>query len=153
MLVFGTIALEEGLHLGDGPWFRRVRDQLPMQLEDVDAGARRGRPPVRDAARRAGRIERRDVLRGHEVQGRAHQRALHDRAVAEGRLERGDGERLRPRPQRDIRRVRVLGLEPGEPSDGLLGAPWRALEQRLPEQGRPVQLSQGQARPRGRCRS
>ena len=99
---------------------------------------------------RRGGIERGDVLARDEVQRRAHQRRLDHRPIDERRLEGRDREPVDARPQRDVRRVRVLGLEPGRggrrPRRRTIGG---ALEQGLSQERRPVQLAERQRRAAG----
>jgi hypothetical protein len=72
------------------------------------------------------------------VERRAHQRGLDDRTLAEGPIEPGRVEVDEPRPEREIRRRRLLRLEPAERLDGRGRVEVGPLEEQLPRQRRPV---------------
>ncbi|HEX2469213.1 MAG TPA: hypothetical protein VHK05_01385 [Candidatus Limnocylindrales bacterium] len=112
-----------------------------MQIIEVDAGPAGGGTPVGDAGLRRRSVECEVVGRGHEVQGRAHDRRLDDRSLVKRGLQVVDRVAGAARPQRDVGRVGMLCLEPGEPADDLRDRPTMAVEQALAGQGRPVQCT------------
>jgi hypothetical protein len=74
------------------------------------------------------------------VDGHAHQRSLHHRAALERAIEVGEGEPYEARPQTDVGRRRVLGLDATDAFERTKDRQRRALEQKLPRQERAVQL-------------
>ncbi len=78
------------------------------------------------------------------MDGRAHDRRLHDPAALEGSSEIVAFEAVHPRPQADVHRRRVLRLEPAhaleDPGDRRAGP----LEQELAREQSAVELAPGQ---------
>jgi hypothetical protein len=72
------------------------------------------------------------------VQRAAHQRRPHHRAIVEGLLETLGFEVGQPRPQPDVRVLRLLSLHPGEALDRLGRLEVVPFEQQLPRQHGPV---------------
>ena len=136
--------LQFRLHLGDGPRLMSEGKQCSVQGTGLDADAIRARAPVGDPRDGTRRAERRVVARGHEMERSAHHGRLDDGPLLECALEIGDGEARESRPQRDIWRIRVLRLEPGEPADRGRGVLGGAFEERLAQQCRSVELTGGQ---------
>ena len=85
------------------------------------------------------------VGRGNEMDRAAHAHDADDRAVEHQRFELGRIEGMQPRPERDVRVLRLLGLHADEPRNGVGHAVLRcALEQELPGERRVVELAVGQ---------
>ena len=75
------------------------------------------------------------VVPGHDVQRRSHQRRLDDPPLPERAVERCRVERGESRPEREIRRRRLLGLQAADSLDGRSRTDPRALEEKLPGEG------------------
>jgi hypothetical protein len=73
-----------------------------------------------------------------------HERRLNDRAALERGGQRSALEPLEPRPQADVHRRRVLGLDPGDPLERPRQRHPAALEQQLAGEQRPVELPLGE---------
>jgi hypothetical protein len=84
------------------------------------------------------------------MERRAHQRRLDDRPVVEGTDELIDAEAGEARPEGDVRPVRVLRLEAGQPADDLRDLAPMPLQQALAGERRAVQgARRDDARPVG----
>ena len=95
-----------------------------------------------------GGLEQRIELPRQDMQRPAHHARLHDAPVDQGVRQRALAEPFDTRPEREIRRRRVLRLQRDEPSDGPSDRQPHAPEQQLAAEQRPVQLTGGE-RPQG----
>jgi hypothetical protein len=84
--------------------------------------------------------ERPVVARRDEVDRDPHQRALDDLALLQGLRQRDGGEVPQPRPQPEVHRRRVLGLDTAQPLERVRRRSVRALQQQLPREQRPIEL-------------
>ena len=96
------------------------------------------------------RAEGEAVACGDEVDRPAHERQPHGLARLEQPLQLLGAEALEPRPERDVRILRLLRLQADEVLDRLGGRPLHPPEQELPLQQGPIQLPRGQS---PRCRA
>ena len=78
--------------------------------------------------------------RGDDVDGRPHQRPLHDRSALESARQLLAAEVLEARPEPDVRVRRVLILDATHPLECAGNGQRRAFEEQLSGQQRPVQL-------------
>ena len=118
---------------------RLVRNRAPQCLE-VDS------EPIRPPALRLD--VRGDVVwivaSAHHVQRRSKRTGLDDRATSESPRQLLLPKAVEPRPERDVRRRRVLRLQRDEPLDGADRRESRALDEQLPSEQRAIQLAQGE---------
>ena len=116
---------------------------LELLLHELEVGrglvpAPRPEPPL--AARRAdARCEGPVVPRGDDVDRRAHERALHRVLALECSCEGVALEPVEHRPEPDVRRRRVLRLEPGDTLECPAERELRPGEQQLAREERPVE--------------
>ena len=124
---------------------QRLRvDQRPGgggQLGQVDAG----QPPAELAARHPlpdrlqHRPQRQAVPGGDQVDGRALQRDPDRAPVGQRRAQLGRVEAVQPRPQPDVRVLRLLRLQADQVLDGVQRRSPDPAQQQLPVQQRPVE--------------
>ena len=126
----------------------RQRARLPREPGDASPDRVECRPWAADETvlaalvlehRHDGRPHRSEVRGRHQVEGRPHQRALDElpldyRAVEVGELEPGEA-----RPEADVRRCRLLGLQATDPFHRPDDVDIGRLEEQLPRQHRPAE--------------
>ena len=91
-----------------------------------------------------GQCERPVVASRDQMDRRAHQRALDDRALTEGPVEVGATEPREAGPEANVRRRCVLSLDPRHALEGSRDRQLRPLEEELPGEERTVQLELGE---------
>ena len=118
---------------------RLVRNRAPQCLE-IDSEP--VRPPTLglDVCGRVVWI----VAAAHHVQRRPKRTCLDDRSASEAVRELLLPKAVEPRPERDVRRRRVLRLQRDEPLDRAGGRKPRPLDEQLPGEQRAIQLAEGE---------
>ncbi len=84
------------------------------------------------------------VASAHDMQRRAKRTGLDDRAASEAVCQLLLAKAVEPRPERDVRRRRVLRLQCDEPLDGSDRRKSGTLDEQLPSEQRAIQLAQGE---------
>ena len=137
-----------------------LRQRPRLGCEPRDTGTEGGHPPCRrrlESVLAALVLEDRHdrgpqrpiVRRRHEVQRRAHQRALDEPPTRDGAVQVPGLERREPRPQADVGRRGLLRLEPTDPLDGVDHAEIRRLEQQLTSERGPTEPARAEDLDRG----
>jgi hypothetical protein len=134
---FGGERLGPGAQGGEAA---RARRPCSVLSTDAIEHGNDGRPEVK-------------VFRGaDDVERRAHERALDDAPLGDRSIEVGRPEAGEPRPEPDVGRCRLLGLEATDPFRGRHDVEVGAFQEQLPGEGRAVQLSLAEVRVRGASR-
>jgi hypothetical protein len=141
----GRVRLEDAVQLGlRQRAVREVRPGLADSRLDLPPIGLVGFDPLLAPPAPDPDDERPVVALGDEMDRRPHQRPLDDGLPAQRAGELVPLEALEPRPEPDVRRGRVLRLDPADPFQRAGQRRLRPLEQELPREQRPVQLPFGE---------
>ena len=120
-------------------------ERLDVDVPEAAGERARGEPTGQRGLRPGSQRER--VARGHEVDGRAHQRGSDRPTVLDRRSELAGVEAVQPRPEPDVRRQRRLRLHANEVLDLVEGGRGHAFEQVLAGEQGAVEGARSEHRP------